>query len=98
MNALISVHFQNKTFNSSHPGQNDRHFADDIIDAFSWMKSFVFWLKFHWSLFQLKYPSVGLDNGLASNRLQAIIWTSANPIHWRLYAVPVGDELSFTMV
>ena len=20
-------------------------------DAFSWMKSFVFWLKFHWSLF-----------------------------------------------
>ena len=25
-------------------------------DAFSWMKSFVFWLKFHWSLF----PSVQL--------------------------------------
>ena len=22
-----------------------------VSDAFSWMKSFVFWLKFHWSLF-----------------------------------------------
>ena len=22
-----------------------------LLDAFSWMKSFVFWLKFHWSLF-----------------------------------------------
>ena len=39
-------------FNSSPPGQNGRHFTDDICsDAFSWMKSFVFWSKFHWSLF-----------------------------------------------
>ena len=25
------------------PRQNDRHFADGILDGFSWMKSDVFW-------------------------------------------------------
>ena len=33
-------------------------------DAFSWMKSFVFRFKFHWSLFlrvQLRYSSMGSD-------------------------------------
>ena len=33
--------------NSSPPGQNGLHFTDNILDAFSWMKSFVFWSKFH---------------------------------------------------
>ena len=39
--------------NSSPPGQNGCCFADDTFrsDAFSWMESSVFWLKFHWSLF-----------------------------------------------
>ena len=37
-------------FNTLRPTQNGRNFADDILDAFSWMKSFVFWLKCHWSL------------------------------------------------
>ena len=26
----------------------------------------------------------GLDNGLAPNRWQAIIWTNADPIYWRI--------------
>ena len=54
-------------------------------DAFLWMKSFVIWLKFHWSLFvrvQFTINSFGLDNGLAPNRRQAINWTIADPIHW----------------
>ena len=34
-----------------------------------------------------------LDNGLAPNRPQAIIWTNADPIHWRIYAALVGDNL-----
>ena len=38
--------------------------------AFSWMKMFEFWLKFHWS------SSIGLDNGLVLSRRQAIIWTN----------------------
>ena len=39
-------------------------------------------------------PSIGLDNGLAPNRRQAIIWNNANPIHWRIYAALGGDELT----
>ena len=49
-------------------------------DAFSWMKSFIVWLKFQWSVFlrvQLT-PSIGLDNDLVLNRRQAIIWTNAD--------------------
>ena len=47
--------------------------------AFSWIKMYVFRLKFHWSLFlrvQLTWSSIGSDNGLAPSRLQAIIWTN----------------------
>ena len=68
----------------------------DFSDAFSWMINFVFWLKFHWNFFplrvQLTKPSIGLDNGLAPNRRQAIIWTNADPVHWRIYAALGGDE------
>ena len=61
--------------------------------AFSWMKHFVFWLKFQWSLFlrvQLAVTQHWLDNGLAPNRRQAIIWSNADPIHWRIYAALGG--------
>ena len=33
-----------------------------------------------------QYASIGLDNGLTPNRRQAIIWTDAHPIFWRIYA------------
>ena len=39
--------------NSSPPGQNGRHFTDDIFKCIFMMKSFVFWLQFHWSLFRM---------------------------------------------
>ena len=32
-----------------------------------------------------------IDNGLALNKRQAIIWTNADPIHWRIYAALWGD-------
>ena len=35
---------------------------------------------------------IGLDDGLASNMRQAIIWTNADPIHWRIYTALGGDE------
>ena len=35
-------------------------------------------------------PSIGLDNGLAPNRRQAIIWTNADPINWLIYAALGG--------
>ena len=56
-------------------------------DAFSWMKNFAFWLKFHWRLFlrsNWQQSSIGWDNGLALNRRQAIIWINADPIYWRM--------------
>ena len=50
-----------------------------LSSAFSWMKVFEFWLKFHWSLFlrvKLTISSIGSDNGLVLSRWQAIIWTN----------------------
>ena len=32
--------------------QNGRHFAAKFSNAFSWMKTYWFWLRFRWSLFQ----------------------------------------------
>ena len=48
-------------------------------DAFSWTKSFVFWLKFHWSLLLRVQMTINKHY-----RRQAIIWTNAEPIHWRI--------------
>ena len=65
-------------------GKNGCHFADDILKCILANENFVFWVKFHWSLFlvvQLTIIQHGLDNGLAPNRRQSIIWTSADPIH-----------------
>ena len=36
---------------------------------------------------------ISLDNGLVPNRRQAIIWTNANSIQWRIYAALGGDDL-----
>ena len=58
-------------------------------DAFSWMKRCAFWSKCHWSLF----PRVHLTITQHQFRRQAIIWTNADPIHWRMYAALGGDEL-----
>ena len=33
------------------------------------------------------------DNQALANRRQAIIWTNADPIIWRIYAALGGDEL-----
>ena len=35
-----------------------------------------------------------MDDGVAPNMRQAIIWTSVDLIHWRMYAALGGDELS----
>ena len=66
-------------------------------NAFLYMKSFVFWLQFHWSLFlgdknpYWQESGIALDNGLAPNT-----WIKADPIHWRICTVLVGDELNVT--
>ena len=67
-------------------------------DAFSGMQSFVSLIKISLKFVpgvQLTITQhIGLDNGLAPNRQQAIIWTNADPIHWRIYAALRGDELT----
>ena len=67
-----------------------------FLNTFSWKKNVVFWLKIPWSLslrVQLTITSISLDNGLVLNRRQAIIWTNADPNHWRIYAALGGDAL-----
>ena len=39
------------------------------------------------STFAEQYLSIGSDNGLAPIRRQAIIWTNANQVHWRIYNI-----------
>ena len=38
--------------------------------------------------------SISLENGLAPNKRKAIIWTNAEPTHWRIYAALGGDALN----
>ena len=38
-----------------------------------------------------QYASIGSGDGFSPNRRQAITWTNADPVHWRIYAE--GDEL-----
>ena len=56
------------------------NFNSDFIDIYSWG-----------SIWQ--YVSNGLGNALVSNRQQAIIWTDADPVKWRIYAAIGEDEL-----
>ena len=52
-----------------------------------------------WSLgSNWQYVSIGLDNGLAASRRQAIIWTSADLFHQHIYAALGGDELTEPML
>ena len=60
-------------------------------NAFSWMKTSVFWIIFYWIMFHYglsnwQYDIIGLDNGLAPNRRQAIIWINDDLVYWRIYA------------
>ena len=42
--------------------------------------------------------SIGLDNGLAENRQQAIIWTNDGLIYWHIYASLSLNELTLYML
>ena len=39
---------------------------------------------------------VGSGNDFAPNRRQAIAWTNAYPVHWRIYAALGGDVYNCT--
>ena len=89
--------WQSNCFNSSPPGQNGRHFADDLFRCiFVNVKVCILIeisLKFVPKDLINNNLAFGLDNGLVPNRRQAIIWTNADPVYWRIYAALWGDEL-----
>ena len=64
-----------------------------VWNAFFLNKAFDFEIKFHFNSRNEQKLSTGSDNGLVLNRRQAIIWTNADPFHWRIYAV-LGGEMS----
>ena len=75
------------------PEQNGHHFAGDTLKCISLNENFCILIKI-----SLKFVSKGPidnnpDNGLAPRRRQAIIWTNAELIHWRIYGALGGDEL-----
>ena len=59
--------------------QKGCYFPEDILKSIFLMKTYKFWLRFHWSLVlrvQLAIFQHWSDNGLALSRWQAIIWTN----------------------
>ena len=64
--------------------------------AFSWTKSLYFFSNFTEVYSQgsnWQWVSIGSGNGLSPVRCQAIPWTNADPIRWRIYAALGGDGL-----
>ena len=103
--AAVSTSFlghPNWSFNSSPPGQNGRHFPDDIFKCIFLNEKFCILitisLKFVHNCSIDNKPSIALDNGLAPNRRQAIIWPDTDLIHWHIYAAPGGDQLKKLML
>ena len=69
--------------------QNGRHFADDIFRCIFVNESFVFWLKFHWSLFLWAQLTISQHwyrymrfKGETSWIMQSIFIFSKTPLHW----------------
>ena len=82
--------------NSSPPGINGRHSQMIFQMHFLYEKFYVF-IKISRTFIPLRpidKNSIGLDNGLAPNRRQTIIWTYVEQIHWRTYEALGGDELT----
>ena len=77
---------------SSPPGvKNGRYFADDIFICIFVNEAFCILIKI-----SLKFvpKRLGLDDCLAPNRQQAIIWTNTDLIHWHIYAA-LGEMSSY---
>ena len=85
----------NQSIKHISPWKNGRHFADDIFRCIFVNEKFCVSIKI--SVKFVKGPidnNSVIDNGLAPNRRQAITWTNADSIHWRIYAALGGDELT----
>ena len=82
--------------NSSPPGQNGCHFADNIFRCIFVNEKFCILIKISLK-FVPKGPiwsSIGSDNGLAPIQRQVIIWTNTDKIHWHIHAAQQGNKLT----
>ena len=75
--------------NSSSPGQNGRQFGRRHFQ--------MLFLEWKYMNFE-QFSSLGSDNGYATTRRQAIIWTNVDPVHRGIYAALGGDELNGTQM
>ena len=72
---------------------NKRYFADGIFRCIFVNEKFCILIRLSIEFVPkdpVKKNSICLDNGLVPNRRPAIIWTNAESIHGRIYAVPGG--------
>ena len=72
-------------FNTLRPWQNGYHSADEIFKSIFLIEIVQFQIHFRSSL-QFTLSSIGLYNGLASNRRPAIIRTINGLVYWRIFA------------
>ena len=73
----------------SRPEQNGNSFAVDILNAFSWIETFEFWIIFHWNILLAVYLATSQHwLGQWRDRWQAITWANADPFQWRTYTSP----------
>ena len=86
------------TLNQFPSGSNGRHLADDIFICIFMNEKFCILIKI-----SLEFvPKGPIDNNPVFVQLmawrigdKAIIWTNADPIHWRIYVALGGDELTW---
>ena len=79
--------------NTLRPDKMGVIFQTTFLNAFTQMKMYGFWLRFHWR-FNQKCLSFGSDNGLAAVRWQAIFLINDGLVHWRIYASLGLNELT----
>ena len=79
------------------PGQNGRHWADDISNAFCWQEKLCILIRISMK-FVLRGPIyISSDNGLAPNRRHVITLTNADPVYRRIHAARGGDDLMIAL-
>ena len=84
--ALILKKYQMDALNPLLPGHNGRHFTDDIFRCTFVNEKFCIMVKSSLKFVPMDPVDIGLGNGLALNRRQAIIQTNADYVYWRIYA------------
>ena len=84
-----------ETINSSNHGQHGWYYPDDIFKCIFMNEKFCILIRI-----SLKFVPKGpiknipvLVHIMSPDRRQAIIWTNAGLVHWRIYAALGGDEL-----